>query len=94
MPVSRTKMLQALQRKGFRRLNGKKHIQLVYYDKQGRSTQVDTQVSRGSSYKTLGAPLLGAMARQCHLSRVQFRNLVDCPMSRDDYEEIIFSPNE
>ena len=31
--------------------------------------------------------ILGQMARQCLLTKPEFLRLVDCPMSRDEYEE-------
>ena len=45
-----------------------------------------TKVSLGTQYKDLGNDLIGKMARQCHLTKDQFLELVDCTMSQQDYE--------
>jgi hypothetical protein len=38
--------------------------------------------------------LLSQMAVQCKLTRQQFLNLVDCPMSRDGYEAALVERGE
>lgn len=44
-----------------------------------------TKVSHGT--KEISIQLLTKMARQCHLSKAEFLNLVDCPMSKEEYEK-------
>ena len=39
--------------------------------------------------RDLGDRLLGQMARQIHLSRRQFEQLIDCGLSQDDYEAVM-----
>jgi len=48
---------------------------------------VFTKTSHGSGYRTLDDGLLGQMARQCRLTKARFIELVDCPLSQDDYEK-------
>jgi hypothetical protein len=47
-----------------------------------------TKTSHGST-KDLGDGLLKEMARQVRISKVQFLDLVDCPMSRDQYQQLL-----
>jgi len=58
----------------------------------GKKTTVHTMTSHGS-HKQICDKLLGKMARQCHLSRTEFNNLIDCPLSQDRYEEILREKN-
>lgn len=76
----------ALLSKGFRERQGD-HAYFIYHDLDGRKSLVKTKTSHGRSSKELGADLIGLMARQCRLTTKQFLELVDCPMSREDYEE-------
>jgi hypothetical protein len=38
--------------------------------------------------------LIGQMAKQCKLSKSDFLKLVDCPLSRQAYEDILKSEGE
>lgn len=79
-------VIAALGRKGFER-SSNKHKKFQYVTLAGKKTDVRTFVSHSS--KTLSASMLNAMARECALSTGQFLNLVDCPLSREEYEKII-----
>jgi len=48
-------------------------------------------MSHGSSYKTIGDPLLGTMAKQVGLTKKSFLELVDCTLDQTGYEKTAFS---
>ena len=52
---------------------------------------VRTKVSHGTKYRDLGDDLITQMARQCRLTKQQFLSLVDCPMSQEQYEQVLQS---
>lgn len=52
-------------------------------------TVVVTRVSHGR--KDVPRGVMRAMARQCHLTLPQFVDLVDCPLSEADWDELILS---
>jgi len=76
----------ALQKKGFR-LNDRDHMYFTYYSKNGKKSSVHTKLSRGTKYKTLTDNLLALMSKQCKLPKSDFIGLVDCPLTREEYEE-------
>ncbi len=86
MPRPRRTVMSALVRKGFAASEGD-HSYYIYHTADGRKTLAKTKVSH--SGKDIADPILGMMARQCKLTAPQFRNLVDCPLSREAYEDIL-----
>lgn len=78
----------ALCKKGFRRSNGR-HRKFVFYTNRGKKTSVWTEVSRGSQHRDLSDFILHKMADQCRLSYPQFKRLIECPMSREEYEALL-----
>lgn len=70
----------ALRRKGFHHVDGD-HDYYIYHNLDGLKTMKKTMMSRGTSYKTIGDPLLGQMARQVGLAKAMFINLIDCTLS-------------
>lgn len=84
MPHKARVVESALLRKGFRRQNAR-HRRLFYHDLRGDQTAVFTILSHGSD-RDIGDDLVARMARQCHLSRREFDDLIRCPMSRQAYE--------
>lgn len=74
-----------LERKGFNKSNND-HRKFIYTTVNGKKTSVWTKTSHGSSHYKLSEDLLRKMAKQCHLSKSDFDRLLDCPMSREDYE--------
>ena len=74
-------------RKGFL-LSESRHQRFRYYRLDGDKTNMVTLMSHGSD-GDIGDRLLAAMARQLHLTRRQFDNLVDCTLSQDDYEAMM-----
>ena len=79
----------ALRKKGFRRDLDGKHVWYFFQDKRGEDSCVKVMISHGAMGTTLGAPLIALMARQIHLTKSQFLELIDCTMSESDYRTIL-----
>jgi len=86
MPRKVRQVLANLKAKGFFEDRDGHHIFLIYETKDGYRTDVRTRVSHQSGGGDISDGLLGAMARQVKLSRRDFEHLIDCPLSRDQYE--------
>jgi len=89
-PRKREEVEKYLQRKGFR-LTETDHHKLIYYTTSGYKTRVWTKTSRGSSHKDISDVNLSHMAKQCYLSKRDFIALLECPLSREKYEEKLIS---
>jgi hypothetical protein len=80
----------ALLRKGFEEISGKgrgqDHRYFTFKSSNGQKVAT-THTSHGSGYKSLGDSLLSAMAKQCHLIKSDFVNLVDCTLTQEGYED-------
>lgn len=88
MPLKHREIRQGLERKGFRLDEGRKHVHFLYEDLAGRLTTTRTMLSHGASGDDISDPLVGKMARQLGLSRKQFIELVDCSLSRNDFDAL------
>lgn len=88
MPLDRSDVEAALERKGFSRTEGDHHF-FIYYTIEGLKTSVRTKVSHGTKYKTIDDGLVSLMAKQCGLTSPQFKQLVECPLDRTKYETIL-----
>lgn len=90
MTRDKSEVEAALQRKGFRPTRpGSDHNWFVYVSSQGKkATKARTKTSHGRGFD-LDDYLLTQMARQVSLTKKQFIELVDCPMAREAYEEIL-----
>jgi hypothetical protein len=53
----------------------------------GKKTIVSTKISHGE--KEIGDRLLGMMARQLRLTKRNFLDLVDCPLTLDEYVKLL-----
>ena len=84
MPRAKRVVEAALQTKGFR-LENSHHRFFIYYNQRGEKTAVRTRTSQGGS--ELDDYLLGQMAKQCHLTKGAFLELVDCTLDRVGYED-------
>jgi len=89
VPRKHREIRSSLASKGFEVEDGRKHIFLVYVDKEGKTTTARTMLSHGSAGDDISDNLLGRMARQVCLSRGDFMRLIDCPMTREEYDEKI-----
>ena len=88
MPVRAKREVEAaLQKKGFREVEGDHHW-FLYWTSDGLKTTIRTKTSHGAT-KDLGDGLLAQMARQLRISKSEFLQLVDCPMTREQYERVL-----
>src|SRR5438874_1578712 len=89
----RAKIAAALLRKGFVLKQSNKNRDHDYYflSVEGLLSPVFTKLSRGSSYKTYGRDLLGAMSHQLKLTNSQLLDLIDCSMTAIEYLTILKS---
>lgn len=88
MPLERRDVEAALQKKGFVMSSGD-HSAFTYHTRAGQKTSVWTKTSHGSSHKTLGDGLSSKMGKQCGLTKMQFAQLVECPLTRGELEAIL-----
>lgn len=92
MPTQKRKDVEAaLKQKGFVLKEQRDH-RYYFFFLDGRQV-ARTKVSHGTKYKDLADDLIGGMARQCNLSKEQFLDQVKCPMSREEYEELLRGQN-
>ena len=84
----------ALCKKGFRRQTGGDHICYFLVDDDGKDTDIKTKVSHGAMGSTIGANLISRMARQLHVTKKQFLELIDCTLNEEGYREILDNVNE
>ncbi len=85
MSRKQSEVEKSLEKKGFERAKGGDHNYFHYHTKAGKKSRVFTKTSHGM--REIDDSLLGQMARQCRLSRADFDRLIDCPLSRDNYEQ-------
>ena len=72
---------RALMKKGF--LPSQTHHEMYYYAIKGKKTAIRTRISHGA--KEYDDSLLGQMAVQLKLEKMEFLSLIDCSLSGDDY---------
>ncbi|GMO60917.1 MAG: hypothetical protein Ta2D_06660 [Rickettsiales bacterium] len=80
-------IIKAFNKKGFVEKEYGDHYYFVYYTVANQKTIIKTKLSRGSNHNEIGDSLLNPMAKQCFLDKKDFINLVDCPLSREEYEK-------
>jgi hypothetical protein len=88
MTRDRKNVEAALLKKGFTETQGDHHY-FVYISLEGKKSMARTKTSHSPKAKTLGDDLLKLMSGQCRLQKSQFLDLVDCPLTREKYEEIL-----
>ncbi len=86
MSRARKDVEAGLLAKGFQCREGD-HSYFIYYDTAGKKTIAKTKTSH--SGKDLDDSLLALMAKQIKLTKKQFLELVDCPLSREAYQQIL-----
>ena len=90
MPIERKTVERSLRQKGFVAAEHSKH-RYFHHMVGGKQTGMWTFVSRGTTYRTIGDSLLGSMKRQLGLdSTRQVHDLLECPMSGDQYNSHLF----
>ncbi len=79
-----------LRKKGFKPTHqGSDHNWFIYVSLEGQKAKgARTKTSHGRGVD-LSDGLLAQMARQVGLTKKQFLELVDCPLSRADYEALL-----
>lgn len=84
-PLKTDKIKSSLVKKGFSAGNGDHKYYTLYCN--CKKTQIFTKVSHGKP--EVGEPLLGMMARQVRLSKDQFADLINCPLSKEEYMQMM-----
>jgi len=88
MQIERRRIESSLVSKGLVREDT--HHKYFYHEYQGKRTGISTYTSHGSKYKTYTDPLLNRMRKRLKLDTVsQIYNLFVCPMTGDDYNQIL-----
>lgn len=77
-----------LLRKGFVK-SQTDHNYFTYFSIAGEKTVIKTKTSFGASGSDIDSGLIKFMARQCKLDVNDFHRLVDCPLSREEYEALV-----
>ena len=85
MPRKKSKVESALRKKGFEQTSGD-HRFFVYVTLEGRRTTVRTKTSHTPKMKEIPDNILAQMSKQCRLKKSDFLQLVDCPLTREEYE--------
>ncbi|MEN3004724.1 hypothetical protein [Dehalobacterium formicoaceticum] len=79
----------SLVRKGFKKIDGD-HIRFIYYTSDSdKKTSINTKVSHGSGHSEISRDNLKKMSKQCQLTIDKFLSLIDCPLSREEYEHFL-----
>ena len=82
---SRLQIERGLKRKGFTRdFNDHRYLRLIV---DGARTHIRPYVQHGGGGKDVGAGLVKLMAIECYLSISDFRDLVACRFTKDQYAE-------
>lgn len=76
---------KALTRKGFEKDDKDHHF--YYYVYKGKKTRIFTKYSHSSS--EIGDSLIKKMADQVKLDKEQFKELIQCTLSGEDYKKIL-----
>lgn len=87
MPRDKRDVEAGLASKGFQHNNGD-HNYFVYWSVEGKKTMAKTKTSHGSG-RDVSDDLLSQMARQCGVTKSNFLKLVDCPLQRPEYEQLL-----
>lgn len=85
MPRKARDIESALMAKGFDKEQDRRHVFFIYLDGDGKQTDIRTYMSHQAGGTDVSDNLLGKMAKQVKFKSQDFRLLVDCPMSKEDY---------
>lgn len=80
-------VVRNLTKKGFEK-DKRDHLYLCYVRSDGLKTSIRTKVSHGSR-GDITTGLVSAMARQCRLTTQQFKELAECTLDRQQYEQLL-----
>lgn len=90
MVIDKKDVERALLSKGFKR-SDKDHHYFIYWTRDNKKTSSKTKTSHTQKEKTLGSGRIGQMAKQCGINTDEFIDLVQCPMTRERYEQVLQS---
>ena len=89
MVFKRQEVGQALEGKGFVRQEGR-HVFFVYHTRERKlKTSVWTMMSHGNRGADISKSLSGKMAKQCRINKAEFKCLIDCSLSQENYEKLL-----
>jgi predicted RNA binding protein YcfA (HicA-like mRNA interferase family) len=84
-PIKTKDIESALTSKGFKKVDTHHEMYWLYYD--GKKTQVRTRISH--SEKEYDNGLIALMAKQAKLSKAEFLDLINCPLSKEEYLKLL-----
>jgi predicted transcriptional regulator len=87
MDLDKARIEKSLTKKGFIKRDND-HRYFIYETIDGERTEISTKTSHGSS-KSIGDSLIAEMAKQCRLKKEEFLGLINCPLNRKKYEDIL-----
>ncbi len=93
MNLDLRKFRKNMKAKGFVEIRGRNHV-YHRFQHNGIDTNVSTHVSHGGNSKDISNDLISFMAGQCKLTRMEFVDLANCPLSREEYEKILKDKGE
>ena len=93
MPRPKDDIEKGLVKKGFVKNEGDHHY-FVYHNLSGKKTAVFTKTSHTPKMRQIPDNLISQMARQCRVNKQNFLNLIDCPLSQSQYEELVFTAKQ
>ena len=86
MPQTARNVKHALETKGFRESDERDHFYYFFFHN-GKKTRVYTKISHGE--REIHDKNCSLMARQIRLTGPQFRNFVDCPLTKEQYTKLL-----
>ena len=78
-------IVSSLIKKGFKEVNT--HHEMFWYHCEGKKTSIRTRVSHSDS--EIGDNLIAQMARQVNLSKSQFNDLIEFPLTEEQYKQLL-----
>lgn len=81
MAFNSNKVERSLKKKGFKQEPGDHKYFVFYYN--GKRSNIKTKVSHCG--QDIGDSLIKCMSKQVHLSKTDFENLINCPLSKEEY---------
>lgn len=86
--LKRENIEKMLLKKCFAPSTSKDHRFYSFFDENGVLV-ARTKVSHGTKYKDINDFLIVQMAKQCHLSKEEFLQLIDCSLSANEYRKLL-----
>lgn len=84
------KIDKALRKKGFKNEQRDHNYYFYYYN--GKKSAINTKTSHGKD--EVGDSLIGMMAKQLHLKKEQFMQLIQCTLDADTYKQILIDKGQ